>query len=63
MEEKIKKLGDSFRGLWRSYRLQNNDIVLDKWCVTFIYKNQYVETPDADTPEEALDFALNKILL
>ena len=60
IDEKIVKLGSNFRGLWRGYRLQDDDIQLDKWSVTFIYKGHMVETPELDTPHEVLDYAINK---
>lgn len=56
----IDSLGNSFRGLWKSYELNDDDTVDDKWCVTFIYKNQYVETPLFRTAEEALRWACDK---
>ncbi len=58
IDEKISRLGTNFRGLWRGYRLQSGDILLDKWSVTFIYKNNIVETPELDTPHQVLDYAL-----
>ena len=61
MKELIDKLGDSFRGLWKSYYLPDEDIPPSlKWTVTFIYKGQYCETPNMDTPEQALQFAIKK---
>ena len=63
MKELITELGDAFRGLWRSYYYdwEDNKTFNDKWTVTFIYKGQYVETPNCDDPEEALKFAAKKV--
>ncbi len=64
IDNKIKMLHDSFRGLWKSCELfesENDDEdFADKWYVNFIYKGHYVETPAYDTADEALDFAIEK---
>ena len=56
----ISRLNNNFRGLWKSYELKDDDTVDDKWSVTFIYKNQYVETPLCKTAIEALQWACDK---
>lgn len=63
IEEQIAKLGDRFRGLWRTYEIavMGDEVVSKYWSVTFIYKGHYVETPEMGTPEEALEFALFKV--
>ena len=60
MKSLIEKLGESFRGLWKSYiyQAESDPWPEGKWTVTFIHKGQYVETPNMDTPEEALEFAV-----
>lgn len=65
IEDKIEKIGKSFRGLWRSYELQwgMDDRVEDKWSVTFIYKDQCVETPLFEGAHGCLDFAIEKLNL
>jgi hypothetical protein len=59
--DRIDLLGYRFRGLWRSCEILGDDTTEDKWCVTFIYQDKYVETPYRDTAEEALDYALEKV--
>lgn len=62
LEDLIVLLGSNFRGLWRSYYCNFEDEILtDKWTVTFIYKGQYIETPNCDTRQEALEFAIGKL--
>lgn len=66
MEDKIKRLGENFRGLWRSYEFKSIDDDVnfdDKWYVTFVYKGRYVETPAYNSIDEALNFALSKLKL
>jgi hypothetical protein len=59
--ELIEKMGSQFRGLWRSHTLSAKDELFDEWTVTFIWKGQYVETPDFSSPVQALLFAVEKI--
>ena len=73
IEGKIELLGEAFRGLWKSYELQSEDewanyelqpdtvITNAKWCLTFIFKGKYVETPLFDDIHEPLDFAIGKL--
>ncbi len=63
MKETIKQLGDSFRGLWKSYiyQTESDPWPVVKWTVTFILRGQYVETSNMDTPEEALNFAVRMV--
>jgi hypothetical protein len=58
----LEQLGNSFRGLWRSFPFIGEEDPWPTGCytVTFIYKGQYVETPNFDTPEECLEFAIRK---
>ena len=61
-EDKISILGNKFRGLWQSCEILDNELTKDMWCVTFVYKGKYVETPLKKTINEAIDFAINKSL-
>lgn len=56
------EIGDAFRGLWKSYYLDDKDKPnIKKWNVTFIFKGHYVETPEFDNPVDALDWAWKKL--
>lgn len=62
LEEQIETMGDAFRGLWKSYYLDGDDVPnITRWTLTFIFKGHYVETPDHATPGEAMDWALKKL--
>lgn len=64
IDEKIILLGDSFRGLWRNCYQFNEEgkLMYGKgWFLTFIYNEQYVETPECATANKALDFAIDKL--
>jgi hypothetical protein len=62
IEEMISMMGDSFRGLWRSYQLDENDEpTIGDWTVTFIFNGHYVETPDLADPHACLNWALKKL--
>ncbi len=63
LDGQIREMGDSFRGLWRSYYIDWNcgEYFRDAWTVTFIYKGNYVETPNLMTPKAALNFAVEKL--
>lgn len=60
IEEKINKLGDKFRGLWRLNELippsYANFTV--KWYVTFVFKGEYVETFPCNSIDDALEHAI-----
>ena len=62
VEEKINKIGESFRGLWRTCEIgPDNDITETKWSVTFEYKGKMVETPYCHILENALDYVIKKL--
>jgi hypothetical protein len=62
IQEGIERLGDSFRGLWKSRTIcENGDLGFDRWTVTFIYRGHYVETPDFCLPDHALEWAVEKL--
>ena len=62
IDDYLFELGDAFRGLWKSYYLDKNDKPnIKRWTITFIYKGNYIETPEKDSPIDALEWALNKI--
>jgi len=59
MEEKIKQIGKAFRGLWFSRPInQGTDKAENKWSTSFISNGDLCESAFMDTPDEALDFAL-----
>jgi hypothetical protein len=59
IEDKIRILGTSFRGLWKSYILDEaGNLPTGKWTVTYIFRGQYIETPNLDSHHEALNFAI-----
>lgn len=65
MEEKIRLLGDKFRGLWqttqidgKNYVVANRNDMKTYWYVTFKYNGDFLETESQDTIEEALDYAI-----
>lgn len=65
MEEKIKLLGDSFRGLWQVRELTSKarrrigtKLFITQWYVTFKVDNDFLETEAQDSMEEALDYAI-----
>lgn len=55
VDEKLKILGDNFRGLWRSKLVKEEGIIEEGWSVTFLYNGDLVETDYFETPEEALN--------
>ncbi len=58
----VSRMVDKFRGLWRSCELvEYGDDCKIKWYVTFVFKNEYVETPACETMYEAMNFALRKV--
>ncbi len=66
IDEKIKLLGDSFKGLWElreihadNYVVANRNDTKIYWYVTFKYNGEYIDTSPRDTIEEALDYAIN----
>lgn len=70
IDEKIKLLGDSFRGLWQIKEptpMTRRAIMLGschrkfktRWYVTFKYNGDYLETESKDTREKALDYAID----
>lgn len=65
IEEKLILLGGNFRGLWRSITITRDKYNLLEfehgWAVTYIYQGEIVETPYTDSPDKALDYALNMI--
>lgn len=59
IEEKIDRIGDAFRGLWRSKEIDiDGKIKRYGWSVTFVYDGEMVETPYRCTPQNALDYAI-----
>lgn len=55
----IKKIGDSFRGLWKSKEVYpDGKFKEEEWSVTFTLKGDIVETPYAKTPNVALNYAI-----
>lgn len=54
----INELGNSFRGLWRSMEIKLDGTITAKWSVTFVYKNEYVESPYFSTTYHALEYAI-----
>ncbi|MGR3303269.1 MAG: hypothetical protein ACUZ8I_12305 [Candidatus Scalindua sp.] len=72
IDEKIRKLGNKFRGLWQvreltskaKRALRNNRCEGYKefdthWYVTFKIDNEFLETEPQATMEDALDYAIN----
>ncbi len=56
------KLEDKFRGLWRCAELaEYGDDYKIKWYVTFVFKDEYVETPACEAMYQAMNFALRKV--
>lgn len=56
---KINKLGDAFRGLWKTRRFyENPNEAEDRYECTVMFKGDFVETPDFATKAEALDAAI-----
>ena len=66
---KVSLLGNAFRGLWlvreptsktrRAIRLGDKHREFDEWwCVTFKYKDDYIETDPCETINEALGYAI-----
>ncbi len=66
IDEKISKLGDSFRGLWQIRELYKPLPLSEistayreiKWYVTFKYNGDFLETDPKASMEEALDCAI-----
>jgi len=60
MLDKIAKIEDSFRGLWKTREMEPDGVTISPsyWSVTFIHDGQYVETPYQDSPEAALDYVI-----
>jgi hypothetical protein len=57
----IDMLGKSFRGLWKSIIVWDSFGVITRnqeWTVTYIFEEDYVETPSFKCPENALLFAI-----
>ena len=64
IEELLDQLGDAFRGLWTGITVQDSFGGITKkkdWTVTFLLDGDYVETPGKDSPEEAIEFAINLV--
>ncbi len=66
IDEKIKRFGGNFRGLWNIRELTSKakrrlgfKEFITKWYVTFKYNGDFLETESQDTIEEALDYAIN----
>ena len=58
MDELIDRLGEAFRGLWKSRSIQvDGELGYDEWTVTFVYRGHYVETPPFSLPRDALIWA------
>ena len=59
IEEKIRSIGNCFRGLWVTREVDiNGNVSETQWSVTFIYDGDYTETPYYPTPHSALDHAI-----
>ncbi len=57
IDEKIEKLGEAFRGLWKTCELQiDGKTSIVKWSVTFVYDGKYVESEYCDSPHKAFDY-------
>lgn len=64
IDDLIECLGDSFRGLWKSRPLNpDGSIGFDRWTVTFIFEGHYVETPDFSEAVDALQWAVDRIII
>lgn len=61
MIDAITKMGSSFRGLWQYRELKDDELSDDMWCVTFVYKGNFVDTPLKDSIYKAFNFALDKL--
>lgn len=60
IDDKIKQLGNAFRGLWLSRSI---DTRINMWSCTCVYEGDYVEPPHwFDTPHEALDYMIERIV-
>ncbi len=61
IDEKIKQLGDDFRGLQNTQEViyMTKEIQEHRsWYVTFKYKGEYIETIPCGTMGEALDYTI-----
>lgn len=58
MEKLIAELGDNFRGVWRARHFTNREDGKWVWYVTFVFKNDLVETDGDSTAEVALKTAI-----
>ena len=64
IEDRIKKFGKSFRGLWTSclFRDRYGKIIKkQEWSITFICDGDFVESPGFNTPQQALDYGLRML--
>jgi hypothetical protein len=58
----INQLGESFRGLWTStlwFDSHGNVQKKKEWSVTYTHNGDFLETKGCETPEKALQFAID----
>ena len=62
IDEGIARLGESFRGLRISYRVNQLSEPPEKWwCVAFIHHGEYRETIECPSAESALELAVTML--
>lgn len=63
IEEGLERLGNRFRGLWKSVVINNDGTVKSGWSCTFIYKGDYGEVDYQPTALDAMRKAVHIVQL
>ena len=57
----MRELGDNFRGLWKSVTIENG-VRSEGWACTFVIGIEMIDNSYFNTPEEALENAIEVLI-
>lgn len=61
MDDLILRLGENFRGLFKSKERLSNGFTTEGWSVTYVFEGDLVETPIQGTARDAMEYALQSL--